>query len=69
VFPGAGPKVRFKLQSTKHMASAEHEPITAVWGRAGSELPAGYMADPLVRGTKPPSMKAKKYTIYCFFAN
>ena len=33
------------------MASAEHEPITGVWGQSPQRGPG---AEPLVRGTKPP---------------
>jgi len=33
------------------MASAEHEPITEVWGQSPQRSPE---AEPLVRGAKPP---------------
>ena len=33
------------------MASAEHEPITGVWGQSPQRGPG---AEPLVRGAKPP---------------
>jgi len=39
------------------MASAEHEPITGVWGRAPSGV-QGQSPWSGVRGAKPPKLKA-----------
>ena len=37
------------------MASAEHEPITGVWGQSPQRGP---VAEPLVRGAKPPEAES-----------
>jgi len=37
------------------MASAEHEPITGIWGQSPQRGPG---AEPLVRGTKPPEAES-----------